>query len=78
MSTVILLCNLWRKKKKLQRVENKGGRTKLIKKEEEEENRKYVRGKNHILLERERAVVVVGLGARDKQEKTTRVINFKV
>ena len=41
-------------KKKLQRVENKGGRTKLIKKEEEEENRKYVRGKNHILLERER------------------------
>ena len=54
MSTVILLCNLWRKKKKLQRVENNGGRTKLIKKEEEEENRKYVRGKNHILLERER------------------------
>ena len=28
--------------------------------------------------ERERAVVVVGLGARDKQDKTTRVINFKV
>ena len=63
MSTVILLCNLW-KKKNLQRVENHGGRTKLIKKEEEEEeeDRKYVRGKNHILLrEIERAC---GCGAR--------------
>ena len=49
-------------KKKLQRVENNGGRTKLIKKEEEEEeDRKYVRGKNHILLERERGC---GCGAR--------------